>query len=162
MFELFLAAQWKNGGAVVELAEPDILLHLDGAVFQVECKRPFYQRSVWRNIEDGASQLGKALEKAGRFQVGGADEDKRGGCMNVLRNIWNWAKGHIVIEVSEDDALCEFDCRKPQCAEGELGYCTRRLQQAAGELMPTKGTSSDAVAESMPSNGLIPPKSDGL
>jgi len=65
--------------------------------------------------------------------------------MNLLRNIWDWARGHIVSEVSEDDALCEFDCRKPQCVEGEWEYCTRRLQQAAGELMPTKAPSSEKV-----------------
>jgi hypothetical protein len=82
--------------------------------------------------------------------------------VNLLLDIWAWAKGHIVSEVCEADALCEFDCRKPQCAEGEWEYCTRRLQQAAGELMPTKGPPSGAVAESMPANDAIPPKSDGL
>ncbi len=67
--------------------------------------------------------------------------------MNLLRNIWDWAMGHIVSEVSDDDALCEFDCRKPQCAEGEWEYCTRRLQQAAGELMPTKASPCDEGAK---------------
>jgi hypothetical protein len=65
--------------------------------------------------------------------------------MNLFRNIWGWAQGHIVREISEDDALCEFDCRKPQCFEGEWEDCTRRLQQAAGELMPTKAPPSENV-----------------
>lgn len=63
MFELSLAADWKNRGVTVEMGEPDILLHLGGVVFQVECKRPFYVRSVLANIRDAASQLGKELEK---------------------------------------------------------------------------------------------------
>jgi hypothetical protein len=65
MFELSLAADWKNRGASVQLGEPDILLHLGNALFQVECKRPFYERSVLSNIKDAASQLGKELDKEG-------------------------------------------------------------------------------------------------
>jgi hypothetical protein len=54
--------------------------------------------------------------------------------------------------------LCEFACCKPQCADGEWEYCTRRLQLAAGELVPSKGPFSVAVAESIPSNDLISPQ----
>jgi hypothetical protein len=64
MFELSLAADWKNGGAKVELGEPDILLHL-ARRFHVECKRPFYDHSVRANIMDAASQLGKELDGPG-------------------------------------------------------------------------------------------------
>ena len=63
MFELSLAADWKNHGVPVELGEPDILLHLAGNAFLVECKRPFYENSVRSNIEDGASQLSRELNK---------------------------------------------------------------------------------------------------
>src|SRR5207244_7006694 len=66
MFELTLAANWKNGGAGVELGEPDILLYLTGLRFHVECKRPFYAHSVRANIKDAASQLGAEIEKPGR------------------------------------------------------------------------------------------------
>ncbi len=66
MFELTLAANWKNGGAGVELGEPDILLYLTGLRFHVECKRPFYAHSVRANIKDAASQLGAELDKPGR------------------------------------------------------------------------------------------------
>jgi hypothetical protein len=65
MFELSLAADWKNGGARVELGEPDILLYLAQTRFHVECKRPFYDHSVRANIMDAASQLRKELEKPG-------------------------------------------------------------------------------------------------
>jgi hypothetical protein len=58
--------------------------------------------------------------------------------MNLLRNIWGWVAGQFFREVPKDDALCEFDCRKPQCYEGEWEKCMRRLQRAAGELMPAK------------------------
>ena len=70
--------------------------------------------------------------------------------MKLLRNIWDWAWGQIIREVPADDALCEFDCRKPQCTEGEWENCVRRLQRAAGELMPTNRPTSEAVAELTP------------
>ncbi|MGA9056015.1 MAG: hypothetical protein WB763_05825 [Terriglobia bacterium] len=70
--------------------------------------------------------------------------------MNLLQNIWDWVQGQFVGWVPEDDALCEFDCRKPQCMESEWENCTRRLQRAAGELMPAKEPASEAVAESTP------------
>jgi hypothetical protein len=63
MFELFLAADWKNEGLTVDLGEPDIVVHVAGSPFMVECKRPFFENSVWRNIGDAASQLGKELDK---------------------------------------------------------------------------------------------------
>jgi hypothetical protein len=49
---------------------------------------------------------------------------------------WRWLKGQIVGEVPPEDALCEFDCPKWQCTEGEWATCERRLSRAAGELMP--------------------------
>jgi len=70
--------------------------------------------------------------------------------MNLLRNIWDWVQGQFVAEVPGDDALCEFDCRKPQCMESEWENCTRRLQRAAGELMPAKERAPVTVAETTP------------
>ena len=63
MFELSLAADWKNGGAVVELGEPDIRVQFDDTVYLVECKRPFYDHSVLANIKDAAGKLGEELDK---------------------------------------------------------------------------------------------------
>lgn len=65
MFELSLAADWKNAGNQVEVGEPDIKLRAPAALFQTECKRPFSENSVRRNIEDAASQLGKELNRPG-------------------------------------------------------------------------------------------------
>lgn len=70
--------------------------------------------------------------------------------MNLLRNIWGWAGRQLIGEVPEGDALCEFDCRKLQCTEGEWETCQRRMQRAAGELMPMKKPGSEKVAESAP------------
>ena len=50
---------------------------------------------------------------------------------------WQWFKSQIVGEVPKENELCEFDCRKQQCAVGEWATCDRRLRQAAGELMPS-------------------------
>ena len=60
--------------------------------------------------------------------------------MKPLRNICDSVWGQLISEVPEDHALCEFDCRKTQCTEGEWENCARRLQHAAGQLMPAKGT----------------------
>lgn len=61
MFELSLAADWKNGGADVELGEPDIQVSFGSTKFLVECKRPFYEHSVRQNIRNAAQQLETAL-----------------------------------------------------------------------------------------------------
>ena len=82
--------------------------------------------------------------------------------MNLLQNIWDWVQGQFVAEVPGDDALCEFDCRKPQCSEGEWENCTRRFRHAAGELMPAKEPASEAVVESTPANNVICQNSDRL
>ncbi len=62
MFELALAADWKTAGADLELGEPDIRVRFGGAMFAVECKRPFSAHSVRANIHDAASQLGILLD----------------------------------------------------------------------------------------------------
>ena len=62
MFELWLAADWKNRGLEVELGEPDIRLSLGEQTFQVECKRPFSEHSVRANVEGAKSKLVEVLE----------------------------------------------------------------------------------------------------
>jgi len=58
-------------------------------------------------------------------------------------NMWGWLKSRIIGDVPPEDAVCEYDCRKPQCADGEWDNCERRLSGAAGELWPgTKAPSS--------------------
>jgi hypothetical protein len=54
-----------------------------------------------------------------------------------LRHCWQQLKDHLIEEVPEDIAVCEFDCRKGQCLYREWISCERRLSKAAGELMPT-------------------------
>jgi hypothetical protein len=43
-----------------------------------------------------------------------------------------WLKNQVIQEVPEDIALCEFDCRKPQCRMGEWETCERRLRSPSG------------------------------
>jgi len=52
------------------------------------------------------------------------------------RKLWRWLTAQIVQNVPEADGLCEFDCRKQQCAEGEWALCERRHRRAGGELWP--------------------------
>lgn len=52
------------------------------------------------------------------------------------RRFWQWLKAQIVRPVPEPYGLCEFDCRKQQCAGDELENCERRIRRASGELWP--------------------------
>ncbi len=63
------------------------------------------------------------------------------------RRLWQWLKGQIVQTVPEEDGVCEFDCRKQQCTEGEWEVCERRVQKAAGELWPTPGAAASSQAK---------------
>ena len=56
--------------------------------------------------------------------------------MHDERNLWQKLKEHVAQPVREDDALCEFDCRKLECAEDEWATCERRISKGAGELRP--------------------------
>ena len=55
-----------------------------------------------------------------------------------LGRLWGWVKYQIVGDVPEDIALCAMDCHKGQCTMGEWETCERRLEKAAGELMPAQ------------------------
>ncbi|MGA3326585.1 MAG: hypothetical protein ABSF45_19120 [Terriglobia bacterium] len=66
--------------------------------------------------------------------------------MSLPRDIWDWVRRQFIDEVPEGDALCEFDCRKPQCTDGEWETCERRLHRAAGELMPLNKPAPETVA----------------
>jgi hypothetical protein len=55
-----------------------------------------------------------------------------------LSRLWGWVKYHIAGDVPEDIELCAMDCDKDQCTTSEWEVCERRLQKAAGELMPAQ------------------------
>jgi hypothetical protein len=59
-----------------------------------------------------------------------------GTIQTVRQKLWQWLKDQITQEVPASDGLCEYDCRKQQCSEGEWANCERRIQRAAGELWP--------------------------
>jgi len=48
--------------------------------------------------------------------------------IKTLSRISKWLKGAIIVNVPEDIALCEYDCSKEQCLQGEWKTCKRRLQ----------------------------------
>ena len=66
--------------------------------------------------------------------------------MKWRHKFWQALADQIICQVPQDDALCEFDCRRPQCDRREWENCPRRLQRAAGELMPEKKAASAVVA----------------
>ena len=57
-----------------------------------------------------------------------------------------WVWNQIIQDVPEDTALCEFDCRKGQCDQGEWESCEKRLNRAEGELMPSQKTPKEPAA----------------
>ena len=77
----------------------------------------------------------------------------------ILRSVWDWLRRQLIDEVPEGDALCEYDCRKPQCTDGEWETCTRRIQHASGELMPEKKPAPrTAAVTDPPKDPPEPPK----
>jgi hypothetical protein len=44
------------------------------------------------------------------------------------RGWWQFVTDHIIDDVPEAVAFCEFDCRKTECSATEWRTCKRRLQ----------------------------------
>ena len=61
------------------------------------------------------------------------DRSKKG---KPVQRLVGFVKRNIVDDVPEEIALCEFDCRKGQCEQGEWASCDRRVRNASGELFP--------------------------
>ncbi len=63
------------------------------------------------------------------------------------RRLWQWIKNRMIQDVPEDDAVCEFDCRKGQCTVGVWKTCESRLreradrEQAASQKQPQADSS---------------------
>ena len=53
---------------------------------------------------------------------------------HLFRRGWRFLMDGLIQSVPEEDALCEFDCRKRQCALDEWSTCERRLQAVAAQL----------------------------
>jgi hypothetical protein len=68
----------------------------------------------------------------------------------ALRQLVRWITDKFVQDVSADDAICAFDCRRGQCTIGEWATCGRRLNRAAGELMPASEQESSAQVKPAP------------
>lgn len=67
--------------------------------------------------------------------------------MNLVRSVWGWLRRQVVEDVPAEIALCEFDCPKSQCNDGEWQTCERRLRSAVGELLPPPDPVSDQTPE---------------
>jgi hypothetical protein len=58
--------------------------------------------------------------------------------LGIRRRVWLWLSSQVVGKVPDEDSLCEYDCRKQECAQDEWAQCERRLNKATGELRPGK------------------------
>ena len=68
--------------------------------------------------------------------------EKHSKAKGSFARLWQWVKDQIIGEVPEGSALCEYDCRKIQCTAAEWATCDRRLDRAAGELMPARSAAT--------------------
>jgi hypothetical protein len=59
--------------------------------------------------------------------------------------VWRWLCDQITQNVPDEDAVCEFDCRREQCGELEWATCQRRIARASGELWPGLPAESSAL-----------------
>lgn len=50
-----------------------------------------------------------------------------------FRRGWRFLMDELIQSVPEEDAPCEFDCRKQQCDSSEWATCERRLQAVAAQ-----------------------------
>src|SRR5262249_2661894 len=58
VFELTLGTRLRRAGAKVTMGrQADLLIEHEGARLYVECKRPFYEHNIRRNIEKARGQL---------------------------------------------------------------------------------------------------------
>jgi len=63
-----------------------------------------------------------------------------------MRGFFQWIRSQFIGDVPEDVSLCEFDCRKVQCTQGDWEACERRLNRAQGELMPSQDARKEPAA----------------
>jgi len=54
----------------------------------------------------------------------------------LFQRLGQFVTRQLVEAAPEDIAICEFDCRKRQCTQGEWETCERRISKGAGELFP--------------------------
>jgi len=45
----------------------------------------------------------------------------------LSHRVKRWLQNQLIQDVPDDIAVCEHDCRKPQCSMGEWETCERRL-----------------------------------
>lgn len=71
LFELSLAAHLKRAGYEPELGEhPDLRITVDGGVIGVECKRPFTESGVTRNLTRAEKQIIQKLKDPAKLPPG--------------------------------------------------------------------------------------------
>ena len=57
------------------------------------------------------------------------DSDGKG--VSSFHRLWQRFKNRVIQDAPDDIQLCEFDCRKLECAMGDWEKCERRLRSIA-------------------------------
>ena len=51
--------------------------------------------------------------------------------VSIFHRLWQRFSNKVIQDVPDDIQLCEFECRKLQCAMGDWEKCERRLRSLA-------------------------------
>ncbi len=51
-----------------------------------------------------------------------------GRCDTAQFDLWRRLKSMLIADVPDDLAICEFECSKINCRQGEWATCERRIQ----------------------------------
>ena len=63
---------------------------------------------------------------------------RRNPAIRIFRRAWGFLKGQVILDVPDDDAPCEFNCRVNQCTLGEWETCESRLRTLARKTAPSE------------------------
>jgi len=56
----------------------------------------------------------------------------------MMQRLWEWFAGHWVANVPAEIMVCEFECKKEQCLQGEWDTCEHRILRSTEQLVPRK------------------------
>jgi hypothetical protein len=54
------------------------------------------------------------------------------------RKLWRWIRILVVQDAPEDIAPCEFECRRPECRQGDWEVCEKRLHRVSEGAGPAE------------------------
>jgi len=66
----------------------------------------------------------------------------------LLTRLSHWLGKQLIDEVPTDLVICEYECRRGRCTEGEFRTCIRRATHPAGQTSQSQIESFQIIRES--------------